>query len=54
VQLTERQQAHIAKLVEKHTGWTVGWWIDDEEKAAMYAKCAKAIARYLRKLTPGR
>lgn len=47
MKLTKLQTARVAKIIEKHTSWTVGWWIDDEEKAVMYTKCAAAIARYL-------
>lgn len=46
--LNERQQKAIARIVERHTSWTIGWYIDDEAKAEMYAKCAKAIATYAR------
>lgn len=52
MKLNERQRKHVAKIIEKHTGWTVGWWVDDEQKAAMYAKCSAAIARYLGRVSP--
>jgi hypothetical protein len=47
--LGERHQKHIAKIVEKHTSWTIGWYVDEDKKAEMYAKCAAAIARYLKR-----
>lgn len=47
--LNERQQRAIARIIERHTSWTIGWYVDEDEKAEMYAKCAKAIASYLKR-----
>jgi hypothetical protein len=47
LRLTERQQKHVAKLIEKHTSWTIGWYVSEGTRAEMYANCAAAIAKYL-------
>jgi len=49
VTLNERQQKAIARIVARHTSWTIGWYVDEDEKAELYARCAKAVARYLKR-----
>jgi hypothetical protein len=47
VPLTERQKLRIAKIIERHTSWTIGWYVDEDDRAKMYADCAASIAQYL-------
>jgi hypothetical protein len=47
--LNERQQKAVARIIERHTGWTIGWSIDYDKRSEMYAKCATAIAQYLKR-----
>lgn len=50
--LTERQQKTIARIINRHTSWTINWWISDEDTVAMYAETARAVARYIERLKP--
>lgn len=47
--MTDKQNKHIAKIIERELGFTNGWSIDDKAYTEHCLKAAKKIDNYLRK-----
>lgn len=47
--MTDKQQKHIAKIIERELGFTNGWSISDKSYTEHCLKAAKKIAAYLRR-----
>lgn len=52
MRLTEQQTKTIARIIERHVGWMVGWATDNETEALAYAKAARKVAAYLKRIKP--
>lgn len=48
--ITEKQQRHIANIIQSELGFTNGWWIDEKSYDEHCQKAAKRIRTYLRKV----
>lgn len=50
--MTEEQQKHVAKIIEKKLSFTNGWSISDKTYTEICIETAKKIAVYLNKSKP--
>ena len=50
--LEPRHKRAIARIIERHVGWLVGWYADEETILEQYSNAATDIAKYLKRYGP--
>ncbi len=50
--LETRHKRAIARIIERHVSWLVGWYADEETVQEQYNNAAADIAKYLKRYGP--